>query len=110
MATESEVRIFDWSEACVSHPFFDLPTYLQRTDDEEARAAMLETYLEMWSDKAPIEELRALAELAHPLSLVHHSISYVRIVDALEPDDRWWFDGEPARLLLLAIEFVEGMS
>lgn len=110
MATEEGVRIFDWSDACVSHPFFDLPTYLERTDDEKARSALLDAYLEVWSDAAPMGELRALAEYAHPLALMHHSISYVRILEALEPSDRWWFEGEPARRLLLAVDGAEALS
>ena len=110
MAAEEGVRIFDWSDSCVSYPFFDLATYLERTDDEQARTALLAAYLEVWSDTAPIGELRALAECAQPLSLVHHSISYLGILDALEPSDRWWFAGEPARRLLLAVDAAEALS
>ena len=110
MATDESVRIFDWSDACVSHPFFDLPTYLERTDEEQARSALLDAYLEVWSDTAPRGELLALAEYAHPLALMHHSISYVRILEAMEPSDRWWFEGEPARRLLLAVERAEELK
>jgi Ser/Thr protein kinase RdoA (MazF antagonist) len=110
MAADEKVSIFDWSDSCVSYPFFDLPTYLERTEDEHARAALLDAYLEVWSDTAPMGELRALAECAHPLALMHHSISYSRILDAMEPADRWWFDGEPTRLLLLAVERAEKLG
>ncbi|MDH4339328.1 MAG: aminoglycoside phosphotransferase family protein [Thermoleophilia bacterium] len=110
MATDEGVRIFDWSDSCVSHPFFDLLTYLERVDDEQSRGAVLNAYLEVWSDTAPMGELLALAACAHPLALMHHSISCSRILDAMEPADRWWFDGEPARLLLLAIERAEALS
>jgi Ser/Thr protein kinase RdoA (MazF antagonist) len=110
MAADEDVRIFDWSDSCVTYPFFDLPTYLAHTDDEQARAGLLNAYLEVWSDAAPMGELRALAECAHPLALMHHSISYSRILDALEPEDRWWFDSEPARFLLLAVERAEALG
>jgi Ser/Thr protein kinase RdoA (MazF antagonist) len=110
MATDEKVSIFDWSDSCVSYPLFDLPTYFERTEDEQARAVLLDVYLEAWADAAPIGELRALAECAHPLALMHHSISYSRILDAMEPADRWWFDGEPARLLLLAVERAEELG
>jgi Ser/Thr protein kinase RdoA (MazF antagonist) len=110
MAADDGIRIFDWSDSCVSHPFFDLPTYFEHTDDEEARAAQLEAYLAVWSDAAPMGELRTLSAFALPLSLVHHAISYLRILDAVEPSDRWWFDFEPAQRLLRAIDAAEALS
>ncbi len=106
MVDGDELRIFDWSDACVSHPLFDLPTFLQRTDDESARTSLLETYLGAWADHASLEELRAAYELARPLAHVHHAISYQRIGEALEPDDRWFAD-EPRRWLSGAVELLE---
>ncbi len=107
MVDADELRIFDWSDACVSHPLFDLPTFLQRADDEGARPSMLDAYLGAWADLAPLDELRATYELALPLAHVHHAISYLRINEALEPDDRWWFEDEPRRWLVGAVELVE---
>jgi len=107
MVDGDELRIFDWSDACVSHPLFDLPTFLQRADDERARESMLDAYLGAWSDLAARDELRAAYQLALPLAHVHHAISYLRINEALEPDDRWWFEDEPRRWLAGAIELLE---
>jgi Ser/Thr protein kinase RdoA (MazF antagonist) len=102
-----ELRIFDWSDACVSHPLFDLPTFLQRTKDEVARESMLDAYLAAWDDLGSAEDLRAAYELARPLACVHHAVSYLRINEALEPDDRWWFADEPRRWLAGAVELLE---
>lgn len=107
MVDADELRIFDWSDACVSHPLFDLPTFLQRADDEGARGSMLDAYLGAWADLAPLDELRATYQLALPLAHVHHAISYLRINEALEPDDRWWFEDEPRRWLVGAVELLE---
>ena len=52
MVDGDELRIFDWSDACVSHPLFDLPTFLQPAGDEAAREAVLNTYLGAWADLA----------------------------------------------------------
>ena len=109
MVDGAEVRIFDWSDACVSHPLFDLPTFLPRCDDISAREAMLDTYLGTWSEYGSPEELRASYDLAHPLAYIHHAISYLRIIEALEPDDRWWFAEEPRRGLTGAIELLEAV-
>ena len=107
MVDGDELRIFDWSDACVSHPLFDLPTFLQPAGDEAAREAVLNTYLGAWADLASLDELRAAYRLALPLAHVHHAISYLRITDALEPDDRWWFEDEPKRWLAGALELLE---
>jgi hypothetical protein len=106
MVDGDDLRIFDWSDACVSHPLFDLPTFLLRASDESARESMLEAYLEIWTDLASAEELRAAYDLALPLAHVHHAVSYLRINEALEPDDRWWFADEPRRWLAGALELV----
>ncbi len=103
MADGDDMRIFDWSDACVSLPLFDLPTFLMRAD-ASAREQLLDSYLEAWRDVASLEELRAAYESARPLAHVHHGISYLRIHAAHEPDDRWWFDDAPREWLEGAIE------
>ncbi|MDQ3379157.1 MAG: aminoglycoside phosphotransferase family protein [Actinomycetota bacterium] len=107
MVDGDDLRIFDWSDACVTHPLFDLPTFLQRADDESARRSMLDAYLGAWADLASLDELRAAYQLALPLAHVHHAISYLRISEALEPDDRWWFEDEPRGWLTGAVELLE---
>jgi Phosphotransferase enzyme family len=101
------LRIFDWSDACMSHPFFDLPTFLERAEDDGARETLLQTYLAAWADVASLEELRAAYERALPLACVHHAISYLRIDEALEPDDRWVFAGAPRRWLTAAVDHLQ---
>ena len=107
MVDGDELRIFDWSDACVSHPLFDLPTFLTRTDDPSAREKLLDAYLDVWSDIALRDELRAAYVLALPLAHVHHAISYLRITAALEPDDRWWFADVPRKWLDGAVALLE---
>jgi len=107
MVDGDELRIFDWSDACVSHPLFDLPTFLTRADDPSARERLLDAYLDEWGDIASRDELRTMYALALPLAHVHHAISYLRISEALEPDDRWWFADEPRRWLAGAVALLE---
>ncbi|MBA3432459.1 MAG: aminoglycoside phosphotransferase family protein [Actinobacteria bacterium] len=106
MVDGADSRIFDWSDACVSHPLFDLATFLPRCDDVTARETMLDAYLDTWSDYGSPGELRASYELAQPLAYVHHAISYRRITEALELDDRWWFAEEQTRGLSAATELL----
>lgn len=107
MTDGDDVRIFDWSDACHSHPLFDLAMFLPRVDDARARETLRDAYLETWTDLASLDELRALADAAAPLAQVHHAQSYLAILDALEPDDRWYFADVPRELLLGAVEQIE---
>jgi hypothetical protein len=76
--------LFDWTDACVSHPFFDLISVFD--DEDHARQAQLrEAYLSLWSDCAPLEQLREAWALAQPLSDLHQAISYQHILVGLEP-------------------------
>ena len=107
MLDGDDVRIFDWSDGCVSHPFFDLLTFVSRTDDESARPTLLDAYLEAWEDVAPLPELRRLYDIAAPLAHVHHAISYRAIGAALEPEDRGTFAGVPARYLERSLDLLD---
>jgi hypothetical protein len=81
--TAGRQQYFDWSDACVSHPFFDLISVF----DEEDRAVQVQlrdAYLGIWSDCAPLERLLEAWELAQPLSDLHQAISYQHILVGLE--------------------------
>ena len=107
MLDGDRLRIFDWSDACLSYPLFDLATFLPRAEDPAVRAGLRDAYLEAWTDIAPLGELRALADAALPLAQLHHAESYLRILDALEPGDRWYFEEVPGSLLRDAVERLE---
>jgi hypothetical protein len=84
------IVIFDWTDGCVSHPFFDMATFLPR--DPVDRAALLHAYLEAWRPLATDEQIERAWELAQPLACVHHALSYKRILQAVHPGLRWEFD------------------
>jgi hypothetical protein len=80
--------IFDWTDACVAHPFFDLATILhsaQRFPDiPDARDRLRNAYLSRWTAYAPMERLREAADLADALGSLHQAVSYRHIVANLE--------------------------
>ena len=82
---DGQLAYFDWSDACIAHPFIDLHS-LRWQRDEQARAAQFEAYLEPWRDLAPDARLREAAELAWVVIPLHHAVSYGHIVRSLEPD------------------------
>lgn len=67
--------IFDWTDACVSHPFMDglLP---YRMSDARAREQIREATLEAWTDVEPLPRLREAWELAQRACIAHHVVSY----------------------------------
>jgi aminoglycoside/choline kinase family phosphotransferase len=77
-------QFFDWTDACVSHPFFDLISVFD--DEDRTRQAQLRGgYLSQWSDCALLERLLEAWTLAQPLSDLHQAISYQHILVGLEP-------------------------
>ena len=99
----ADVRIFDWSDGCVSHPLFDLPTFVSRAEEGE-RDGLVDAYLGAWADVAPPGELRRLYRLAQPLAGAHHAISYARIKAALPPDEDSLFGDVPRRWVASLLE------
>jgi hypothetical protein len=107
MLDGSELRIFDWSDGCMSHPLFDLPTFVTRAD-EGRRDELVDAYLVCWADIAPVGDLRRLYRLAEPLAYAHHAISYARIGAALPPDEHGLFGDAPRRWVDRLLDAVAG--
>ncbi len=80
--------MFDWTDSCIAHPFLDLATLLDLLDAfperEAAQACLLDRYLAVWTDYAPLERLREAVDLAHALGHLHQAISYLTIINGLE--------------------------
>jgi hypothetical protein len=97
-------RFFDWTDACVAHPFLDLVTIRRGTSfggaesEAELRLAVRDAYLAEWAAFAPPERLARAWELALPLGALHQAISYRSIVAGLRPpidahmasSTAWW--------------------
>jgi Ser/Thr protein kinase RdoA (MazF antagonist) len=95
--------IFDWSDACWSHPFFDVRTCTVRTEDAAARASMESAYLASWSAFGDAASLRAAFELAAPLTELHLAITWRRLLPIFEPGVYAFVDRGVQRHLELAL-------
>jgi hypothetical protein len=95
--------IYDWTDACVAHPFLDLATIRRGTGEvdvaeEELRARLRAAYLPAWSSFESPERLARAWELAIPLGTLHQAISYRSLVASLQPpidlhvaeSTAWW--------------------
>jgi hypothetical protein len=82
-------RIFDWTDAAISHPFTDLAVYVTRANDVALRRAMRDAYLARWADHLEPAALAEAGELAIVVGTVYQLESYLRIIENLDQDDLW---------------------
>ena len=84
-------RFFDWTDACVAHPFLDLPTIRRGTSfageevEAELRLRLRDAYLAEWASFEPPHRLARAWELALPLGALHQAVSFRSIVARLQP-------------------------
>ena len=69
-------RIFDWTDAAVSHPFVDLATYVFPADDVAERRRMVDAYLDAWSTAGAPDRLRKAADLAVVVGSLYQAQTY----------------------------------
>jgi len=75
---------YDWTDAGVTHPFFDLIDVFREQDDA-VRERLRHAYLSVWLDYEPMDRLLELWRDAEPLALLHHAVSYRHILANVEP-------------------------
>ncbi|MGH8876061.1 MAG: phosphotransferase family protein [Stackebrandtia sp.] len=106
LGADGGVRVFDWSDGAWTHPFFDVPLYV-RNLTAELRDEAWDTYLDSWSDYAPLSELRELIPAVNILTALYQVVTYRGIVDNLAPDDRFVFTGYAADFWRRTLEILD---
>ena len=74
---------FDWTDGCITHPFFDTISVFQ-VDDPGMQQRLRDSYLRVWAAYEPLERLLDAWRLAKPLCALHQAVSYQHIVATLE--------------------------
>ncbi len=100
------IRFFDWTDACVTHPFFDMAV-LVSFDASERALALRDAYLAEWTAFEPLERLHQAYPIALILGALHQTVSYRGIINGVENDQRaGWADGVPffARQILTQLK------
>ncbi len=86
--------LFDWTDACIGHPFFDLITVLHgpipdvathRTPLDETRTRLRDAYLSAWADHASPARLTDAWRAVEVVGALHHALSYRAIAAACAP-------------------------
>ncbi len=86
--------IFDWTDACIAHPFVDVATFLryaERTSTQATREHWRNHYLRGWEELASHEVATQLLERVAPLAAMHQVITYRWLFDSLDPSEHWQF-------------------
>ena len=85
---------FDWTDACVTHPFFDMMGIYDQKD-EDIRSQFQNAYLEVWTEFESMERLQRCWQLAGSLYYLHHAVSYQYITASLEAINQHELDDVP---------------
>jgi aminoglycoside phosphotransferase (APT) family kinase protein len=97
-----DLLFFDWTDACVAHPFFDLPVMVN-FDAKDNATALEDAYLACWTAYEPMERLREAYNIAYILGSLHQAVSYQSIranTEAILRHEWDWGVPEFARVVL----------
>jgi len=115
LVRDGRTVVFDWGDACVSHPFFTLTVTLRVaayrvgvTEDAPEIAALRDGYLAGWRDVAPPGDLVAAAELARRLGQVSRALTWHAVAVAYPGADE--VKAGFAATLRLVLELLEPVA
>jgi len=77
--TADSYLFFDWSDACVTHPFME-GNFIYQFSETSLKQELIKNYLFNWRDYLPEFELQRAWEAAEPVCYAHHTLSYASIV------------------------------
>ena len=83
---DGKIIFFDWTDACIAHPFFDLFD-LSKADSPNDNPS-LQAYFEPWKVLVSEDVLAQAIPLVRVLMNLHHAVSYQKINIALEPQSK----------------------
>ena len=93
---DGEFVFFDWTDACISHPFFDMTTMADTVfddnvfrGDESVGVRIRDAYLEPWAKYGPMDRLVQAYDAARPLGALHQAMTYMWILTNIAEDARW---------------------
>jgi hypothetical protein len=82
-----QIKIFDWTDASVSHPFVDLIPFLRGAPAAD-RGRLLDAYLGRWADELSPTLLERAGRLALPVGAFYQVQTYLQLLPTLLPEDR----------------------
>ncbi len=98
------LTFFDWTDACFSHPFFDVVMLKSYDRSPEASPELRDAYLEPWRERFESAPLERALRLAERVGLLFYAESFNTIYRAQEPASRWELGGIGAYYLRRLLE------
>ena len=89
---------FDWTDSCISHPFFDMFQFFFPRGNKRfspSLRSLRDEYLSQWTIYEPKSRLLEAWTIAKPLCALHHAITYQHIVACVEPREKQELNGLP---------------
>jgi aminoglycoside phosphotransferase (APT) family kinase protein len=77
------VRVFDWTDAAVSHPFVDLATFVFRTRDPSVRRRLVDAWVAAWPDAGSRETVQEAAYLGLVVGALYQVQTYRLLLPTL---------------------------
>ena len=99
------IVFFDWTDAAVSHPFFDLHS-LQWEANAAERRDLRAAYMAVWEEDISPSLLHEAGAVADVLLPLYHAVSYQHIHAGIEPAARVEI-AHPAEFLVTLLQQVE---
>ena len=100
LITETGYTFFDWTDVCISHPFFEMATisgaYFDESvlqDNPNAEIRLRDAYLRPWTRLMPMDKLIESFEASRPLGTLHEMMTYMWIRTNIPADARPELDG-----------------
>lgn len=105
-----DLRIYDWTDGCVSHPFLDASHLAHFTRARPGDAGLESTYAEQWRAAYPRADIDRIVALAPLADLVFQAITFDDIVNTTEPQSRWELGGVVADILRTLPETMANLA
>ena len=87
-----QIQFFDWTDAAVSHPFFDIFDIFTVKDPTQ-RERLEMAYASIWAEAYPEAMVLRGLRLARVVYGLYHAVSYSAIVNNIAPDERYDLNG-----------------
>jgi hypothetical protein len=81
--------IFDWTDAAISHPFFDIYIVLTSEKDDGKRKNARQAHIDVWSDILPHKKVMAAFALSEQIAPYYYLLAYRRVELNAPPQSRW---------------------
>ena len=94
--------VLDWGDACVAHPFFDLPALCNGIPEAD-HATVEQRFIGAWQAELPNADAARAAILMKPLNALRKELVYRSFLDQIEPSEHYYHNDDVPHWLTEAL-------